>query len=307
MPDDLVDDVRLGRVERARRVAHVLGRVEDAVRERAVELAQRHQPGGGHVAEAGQRLQARADVVELRARRRRAGRARDCASRNSRIGVALVLGRELAADRPPDLLLVVGVARCAGAGSPGLPGERGGGDLVAARAVGGVVGAGVVVGQVDGDLAVLAGRHGRVELSLLEHAGSAAPSRRLMASLPSELVNRSLLAADGVSSVIMTSPIDELDARLHRRAARQPARGPARDLAPARGRARHGPGAAGQARSARRRDRLRARGRSRRHGLRDQRVRAARAHPGPAGRGRRGARGGRPRCSRPTRSAARRT
>ena len=46
---DLVDDVRLRRVERLGRVAHVLRRVEDALGERAVELAQPRRaraPGG---------------------------------------------------------------------------------------------------------------------------------------------------------------------------------------------------------------------------------------------------------------------
>ena len=46
--DDLVDDVGLGRVQRHGRVAHVLGRVEAAVGERAIELLERHQsPAAG--------------------------------------------------------------------------------------------------------------------------------------------------------------------------------------------------------------------------------------------------------------------
>ena len=59
VPDDLVDEVGLGRVQRHRAVADVLRRVEDAVAERAEELAQRHEPGGRVVAEAGQRLRGR--------------------------------------------------------------------------------------------------------------------------------------------------------------------------------------------------------------------------------------------------------
>jgi hypothetical protein len=50
--DDLVNDVRLGRVERLRRVADVLRGVEDAVGQRAVELAQRDEPGRRVISEA---------------------------------------------------------------------------------------------------------------------------------------------------------------------------------------------------------------------------------------------------------------
>ena len=50
--DDLVDDVRLGRVERQRRVAHVLGGVKRAIGERGVERAQVDEAGGRHVAPA---------------------------------------------------------------------------------------------------------------------------------------------------------------------------------------------------------------------------------------------------------------
>ena len=49
--DDLVDDVGLRRVQRLRRVAQVLGGVEDGVGEGAVEVPQRGQAGDGVVAE----------------------------------------------------------------------------------------------------------------------------------------------------------------------------------------------------------------------------------------------------------------
>src|SRR5205085_11563289 len=82
--------------------------------------------------------------------------------------VAVVLGEQLPADGAPHLLLGGGVGDVR-RGLAGPPAQCRGGDLVAPRAVARVVGAGMVVGEVDGDLAVLAGGHGRVELSLLEH------------------------------------------------------------------------------------------------------------------------------------------
>ena len=117
VPDHLVDDVRLGRVERAARVAQVLRRVEDAVGERAVELVERHEPGRGVELEAGQRLQARGDLVELRhvvlgqrERRLRLAERAD-ASRSC-------FGRELAADGAPDLVLGLRVRPPAGSARP---------------------------------------------------------------------------------------------------------------------------------------------------------------------------------------------
>src|SRR3954447_10253360 len=50
--DHLVDQIGLGRVEGSGRVADVLRRVEYPVGERAVELPERYEPRGGHVAEA---------------------------------------------------------------------------------------------------------------------------------------------------------------------------------------------------------------------------------------------------------------
>jgi hypothetical protein len=59
-----------------------------------------------------------------------------------------VLDVQLAADRAPDLVLGLGVLdgrrRLAG-----RPGQRGGGDVVAARLVDGVVEAGVILAEVD--------------------------------------------------------------------------------------------------------------------------------------------------------------
>ena len=90
MADDLVDDVRLGRVERLGRVADVLRRVEDAVAERAVELAQLDQAGRRVVARSRSAARRpRGDLVELRdavlgQRERRLGLAGTRGRRTSR-------------------------------------------------------------------------------------------------------------------------------------------------------------------------------------------------------------------------------
>jgi hypothetical protein len=165
--DDLVDDVRLGRVERRGRVTDVLGRVEDPVGEGAVELAQRDEPGSRAVLEARQRAQEVGHLVELRDAVARQPQPLDrlavLAAR-----VALVLDRELAADDAPDLVLLVGVfdVRDRQARRP-RQGTRG--DLVAPRAVAGVADTRVLLAEVDGDSPILGGRHGRVQLRLLEH------------------------------------------------------------------------------------------------------------------------------------------
>ena len=132
-----------------------------------VELAQRHQPGGRAVAPAGERVQPLGDLVQLRhvvGRQRQGGLGRE----ELRVRVLLVLRRELGRDQAPDALLLVGVVdrrhRLAGPVR-----ERGRGDLPAAGAVGGIREAGVVLPQVHLHLTVGVGRHGRVELSLLEH------------------------------------------------------------------------------------------------------------------------------------------
>ena len=115
--DDLVDDVRLGRVERARRVAHVLGRVEQPVRQRPVELAQRHQPRRRRVVEARQRPQPVADQVEAR---HAVGRQVERGLRGEELvdRQLVVLGRQLArrpCARPPAR------PRCSGPGAPADP------------------------------------------------------------------------------------------------------------------------------------------------------------------------------------------
>jgi hypothetical protein len=167
VPDDLVDDVGLGGVERLGRVADVLRRVEDAVGQRAVELAQRDEPRRAVVLEAGQRAQAGGDLAELRdvvLRQPEAGLALEVLA----AGVLLVLVVQLAAHDAPDLVLGLGVvdARDRLAGRPGHRRRR---DLVAALAVLGVVEPRVVLAEVDLDLAVLALGDRRVQLGFLEH------------------------------------------------------------------------------------------------------------------------------------------
>jgi len=83
--------------------------------------------------------------------------------------VALVLWLELSAHRPPHAVLVDRVRDHRG-GMAGTPRECRGGDLAAAPAVCGVVGARMVVGQVDGYLAGLVGRHRGVELGFFVHS-----------------------------------------------------------------------------------------------------------------------------------------
>jgi hypothetical protein len=166
--DHLVDEVGLGRVQRHRAVADVLRRVEDAVAERAEEVAQRDQAGGRVVGPAGQRRQAGAHLVELRdavgRQLERGGGVAELAA-----GVLVVLGRQLARHDAPDLVLGVGVLdlrdRLAG-----LPGERPGGDVVAPLAIGRIAGTGVVGAELDGDRTVGVLRHRRVQLSFLEHS-----------------------------------------------------------------------------------------------------------------------------------------
>ena len=158
MADDLVDDVGLGRVERLARVPQVLRGVEGARPEVGVELAQRHQPGGRAVAPAGQRLQPLGHLVQLRhvvGRQREGGLGRE----ELRVRVLLVLGRELGRDQAPDALLLVGVVdRRHRLARPVRQGCRG--DVPAARPVGGIGEAGVVLTQVHLHLTVGVGRHG---------------------------------------------------------------------------------------------------------------------------------------------------
>ena len=109
MADHLVDQVGLGRVEGCRGVADVLGRVELAVGEGAVELLHRDDPGRRHVVEAGQRLEPVGDLVELRDRV--LGQAERLLRLEERPARVLgVLRRQLALDRSPHLVLLLGVA-----------------------------------------------------------------------------------------------------------------------------------------------------------------------------------------------------
>jgi hypothetical protein len=165
--DDLVDEIGLRRVERHRAVPDVLGRVEHAVAERAQEVAQRDQAGGGVVGPAGQGLQPLGDLVELRDV---VDRELEPAGGLAEVGarVLLVLGRQLARDDPPDLVLGLGVLDARG-GLAGLPGDGLRGDVVAPVAVDGIAGAGMVARELDGDRAVLVLGDRRVQLGFLEH------------------------------------------------------------------------------------------------------------------------------------------
>ena len=146
-----------GRVQRTRGVAKVLGGVEHAVGERAVELIERDEPGRGVVLESGQRAQPLRDLVELgdavRGERQPGHRLPVLGARQP-----LVLGGELPADRAPYLLLLLGVIRVRDL-LAGLPPERQRRDPVAPRAVLGIGEAGVVVCEVNGDAAVGVGGH----------------------------------------------------------------------------------------------------------------------------------------------------
>ena len=117
VPDDLVQDVRLGRVERHRVVPDVLRRVEDPVREGAVELQQGHQPGGGHVPEPRERAQELVHLDELRDAGLRKPQPL-LALEVDGAGQALVQTMQLAADDPPHVVLGLGVGRNGG----GVPG-----------------------------------------------------------------------------------------------------------------------------------------------------------------------------------------
>jgi len=139
-------------------MADVLRGVEDAVGERAVELAQRDEPGGRVVLEAGERPQACGDLVELRdavlGQGERGLRREELAAR-----VPLVLRAQLARDGAPDLVLDAGVGDLRDRPA-GRPQRGGGGDLVPALAVGRIVEARVLLAEMDDRLAVLVVRDG---------------------------------------------------------------------------------------------------------------------------------------------------
>jgi hypothetical protein len=165
--DDLVDQVGLRRVERRRRVADVLRRVELEVLQRAVELLHRDDARGRHVVETRQRREPVGDLVELRdAIHRQVERRLRLEERLA--GVPGVLRRQLALDRAPHLLLLLGVGDLRDRPSA-PPLERRGRDLVSPLLVDRVGLARVVVRQVDGHRAVLGLGDRGVELCLLEH------------------------------------------------------------------------------------------------------------------------------------------
>jgi hypothetical protein len=165
--DDLVQDVRLGRVERQRVVPDVLRRVEDPVAERAVELAQRDEAGGRHVAEAGERRQELVDLVELGDPV--LGQLQAClAGQVLGAGQVLVQGVQLAADHAPDVVLGLGVVDL-GQRLAVLPRHRERRDAVAAPAVDRVGRPRMIVTEVDDGVTLRVRRHRRVELGFLEH------------------------------------------------------------------------------------------------------------------------------------------
>jgi hypothetical protein len=174
--DDLVDDVRLGGVERLGRVADVLRGVEDAVGQRPVELEQRDEARGRVVLEAGQRPQPVGDLVELRhavLRQAEGGLRLEVLTAR----VALVAAAQLAAHRPPDLVLGLEVLDPRDRRT-GRPQRRRRGDLVATLAVRRIVEAGVLGPEMDDDAAVVLMGHRRVQLRFLEHLSPSDPAGR---------------------------------------------------------------------------------------------------------------------------------
>ena len=135
--DDLVDHIGFGCVKRHRMVANVLRGVENAVRQGAVELKERHQPGRRHVLEASKWPEHLVHLDELR--NVILGKLESLLALQVRgAGKTLVQAVQLGADDAPDLLLGVGVGRdggeCRAANpwlarpgrcvEPGTPGRR---------------------------------------------------------------------------------------------------------------------------------------------------------------------------------------
>ena len=157
MPDHLVDHVRLRRVQRHRRVAHVLRRQEAPFGERAVELADRGQPGGGLDAPSGEALQASGHVGELGDSIGRQGEPLH-AVEERRAGVLAVQFAERLLGGGPRRVLRVGVGDRAGLLAR-LQSDRCPGDLVAAAEVRGIGHARMVVGELDDGSAGVVRRH----------------------------------------------------------------------------------------------------------------------------------------------------
>src|SRR3954447_1135088 len=208
--DDLVDDVRLRRVERLRGMADVLRRMEHALAEGAIEAAQVDQARRRVVGDPGQRPQPLGHLAQLRdAILGQADGGLGLVELAHR--VALVLDRELGGDQPPDLVLGRGV-RPVPARPPPPPGERPRRDLVAAGAIHGVVEPGVTGAQVHDHSAVAGLRDRRVQLTLLEHAADTTAHVQVFVKA---LVRLHSLRTENPGSVVnMPEEIDQLDARL---------------------------------------------------------------------------------------------
>ena len=147
--DHLVDQVGLGRVERRGRVADVLRRVERrgrraSRRTRRAGRARRPARSGSPSAARAAALTSSSCGIAVARQVERGDRLAEGAARVALVLRARARGRPCA--RPPARPRCT---RSAAAGSPGRPGQRGGGDLVAPLAVRGIVGAGVVVAEVD--------------------------------------------------------------------------------------------------------------------------------------------------------------
>ena len=147
MADDLVDHVRLRRVQRHGWMAHVLRRQEAPVAERAVELADRGQPGSGLDAPTGELLQPPRHVGELRHAVGRQGEPCDPVEER-RAGVLAVQFTERLLGGRPGLVLGRGVVDVR-ASSPGRQTDRRAGDLVATAEVLGIGHSRMVVGEFD--------------------------------------------------------------------------------------------------------------------------------------------------------------
>ena len=95
-----------------------------------------------------------------------------------------MLALELGADHPPDLVLLVGVRRATGTGSPRRQSSASAAMVLRRGAVGRIAHAGVVVPELDDDVAVGAGHDRCVELALGEHEDRAALGHGMLNTSP---------------------------------------------------------------------------------------------------------------------------
>ena len=167
MTHNLVQHIRFGGVERHRVMAYVLGRVEGAVGQRAVEVRQRHQSGGRYVAEPGQRTEQIVDLGQLGNPRLRKAEP-TLALQIEGAGQPFVQPVQLPADDPPHLVLGFGVGRRRRrlGWQPGQGQRR---QRVAPRSVFRVDSARMVITQMYRDRAVAGAGHRCVKLAFLEH------------------------------------------------------------------------------------------------------------------------------------------